>query len=52
MGEARALCGKNVEGWQDDIETVDSIPFHEAQIGCRACIRVHKAREVSGNESQ
>ena len=43
-GEARSLCGLEVDEWQGDLQTFDSVPFAEAKIGCRSCIRVHTAR--------
>jgi hypothetical protein len=44
-GEARALCGRNVEDWMGDARTIDSIPFEQAQVGCKVCIRAHGARQ-------
>jgi len=44
VGEKRALCGRNVDDWQGDMDTFDGVPFHEARVGCRVCIRAAKAR--------
>jgi hypothetical protein len=43
-GQQRSLCGRNVEDWQGDVRTLDAVPFAEAKIGCRVCIRAHVRR--------
>jgi len=44
MGDRRALCGRDVEDWQGDIGMLDGVPFEQARVGCRVCIRAHEAR--------
>jgi hypothetical protein len=46
-GEARSLCGRNVEEWHGDLRTLGAMAFADAKVGCRTCIRVHAARETT-----
>ena len=43
--ESHTLCGRDVNEWQGEINTLDGVSFTEAKIGCRVCIRAYEARQ-------
>ena len=47
-GPEKSLCGRLVDGWLCDGNTLDGVPFAEASVGCRVCIRVYEARVKAG----
>jgi hypothetical protein len=44
VGDKRALCGRNVDNWQGDLEMIEGVTLAEARLGCRVCLRAYARR--------